>query len=1710
MSELRKQQSSPFSTGGGGANFETRIQAAFTVFMLTGGISPCLPPFPIVKIKLQGHYAGFNTDDLIVFAKDTHTGNDAKLLAQIKHDISISATNETFTEVIQNAWSDFNGNDFNPYTDAVALITGPLSSSDINNARPILEWARHSENEGEFLAKVNTAHFSSDGKRAKLEAFKIQLKTANNGTDVSDTQLWEFLKVFYLIGYDLDTEEGSTLSLLHSLIAQYSNEDVSYLWTRIIDVVQIANQNAGTLALETLPEDIRNVFSTVAPSIWLIDVRKLKEHGDFILEGIRTTVGGIHIKQSDKFYELLDLAETSNFIFVTGERGVGKSSLVRDFSEYVIKQAPVFYLRTEDLDKPHLDSAISAMGLRGSLTDLESGFALMPKKYLVIESFEKILELENTQAFIDLLIFLRRQKGWTVIATGRDYAYQPITFQYLQPFGVNFSTLKLSGFNSEQVESLCEQLEPLRKLSVSPSIKRLLNSPFIADLAHIVLENGKEFTSQDGEKEFRAAVWHYVIAKEQIRASGMPLRRRQVFISIAVKRAKQMMYGVPSNDFDNEAVLKLEEDYLVRRDTKSNLISPAHDVLEDWALEQYIEDAYLQHSNDLLGFLDSIGNEPAMNRAFRLWLHQKLKYGDNVNDFVLSVVNDYTIPRYWQDETISAILLGDNPSEFLELLKERIFVNDGELLKRLCFLLRIACQAPDQAITSKSKDSAENILVDTLFLKPYGNGWKAIICFLFDNMDRVTENLLPHFTAVLSDWSSVIHIDKDFPTPSREAGLLALHLLGYLQESYGDDKDRKKLLSVIIKSFPALHTEFVESLEKDVFISRTDRGHRRPRYADELCKMAFSLVESAFLCKHDPDLLIKLANFEWFFDASNEDNKPWYSRTHIEVEECFGLHGYKYEFFPASGAKGPFSNLLYYHPRKGLDFILSLLNTCAEKYAHSDLDTPRESSNLRTGYSEPLIRQIEIHLNDGSTIKHYYNGRLWGAYRGHSVVPCLLQSALMALENWLIACTENFESNSIEWLFDYILRNSNSVMSTAVLASVATGFPEKVGKSALPLLRTSELYFMDSWRAIQELGGNEINWFASGLHKDVLSDIYIEERRTAALRPWRKEHLETLIVRFQFSEFRNDALSAVDLLRSSVPESEEMRFLFHRIDSRGWKAVEDKENNRILFESKQLEPDLEVIQKETQERVRKNNRFSSLFVWAKESFERESFEHEYYTTWNEALAETKALVEELKAGTPEDLSPMYFGGIVMATAVFMRDHSSELTENDATWCAELVFSTVTINADTNNSLVIADVTDHDGSAAASSVLPIFLDFTSSKKEKLLVKRLIATGLTHVNEKVRNSAAAGIREYLWQSDPEFAQNCVNGTIEYAHFEKNNEVKRWRSAYLESNEKDVELNKLKARRVKFRERLAQGKFSNTLGAISLRTHSSWHILSPSLMIPDGSRNPSHIDLLSQMLILFFEAENNKHGYHSDKDENLEINYEVSLDFTKRFAKYLFSLHETGFEDYVEQLKAGCDTAPDFMNYLVLCVAVEAEKARQKEVYWKLWQQLSTKVQEIAMEIAQYSSDKRHFDDDRSKLIRGFLKSDIDWQKIDLENQEIAYGKDMILDFVTKAGKNADVFEALAKLMHYFPSIFFGSGVQILAKHQKEERGIRLLSGINTAFYLERSIQRFLQLNQTGPLPRNMHESCFVLLDAVVETASSRAYYLREHLIRSRRIL
>ena len=253
--------SNPFSTGSGGPFFEAEVQASFVVLLLTSGFVPCMPNWPIKKIMLQGKYAGYNTDDLIVFIERPDGNEERKILGQVKHSIRITEDDKIFGKVMDAAWRDFkNTSLFSKNKDTIALITGPLSATDINDTRTILEWARYSNTADEFINKVYRPHFSNDGKRRKLQAFRTQLKHANDNQSVEDEILFEFMKHFHLLGYDLDIKAGVTTALLHSLIGQYAPERASDLWARIVYEVQSVNKNAGIITRDLLPEDLQSAF----------------------------------------------------------------------------------------------------------------------------------------------------------------------------------------------------------------------------------------------------------------------------------------------------------------------------------------------------------------------------------------------------------------------------------------------------------------------------------------------------------------------------------------------------------------------------------------------------------------------------------------------------------------------------------------------------------------------------------------------------------------------------------------------------------------------------------------------------------------------------------------------------------------------------------------------------------------------------------------------------------------------------------------------------------------------------------------------------------------------------------------------------------------------------------------------------------------------------------------------------------------------------------------------------------------------------------------------------------------------------------------------------------------------------------------------------------------------------------------------------------
>ncbi len=252
----------PVSSSGAGTNFENHVQVFFALLMITNGLLPGIPAENFLAMQFQGKVKGFQTDDMIMYYKDTGSDKEKKILAQIKHSINVTKNDKLFYDVIRAAWFDFNNEKvFNKKTDAFALITGPLSKRDITDTRVVLEWARYAPDSKDYLNKIYKVNFSSTVKINKYEAFKSNLIKSNNYQEITDEIIHDFLRHFYILGFDLDVQFGMHYSLLCSILQNYTDRPKD-LWNQVLQEVVFLNQNAGKLSKNALPVRIRECLKS--------------------------------------------------------------------------------------------------------------------------------------------------------------------------------------------------------------------------------------------------------------------------------------------------------------------------------------------------------------------------------------------------------------------------------------------------------------------------------------------------------------------------------------------------------------------------------------------------------------------------------------------------------------------------------------------------------------------------------------------------------------------------------------------------------------------------------------------------------------------------------------------------------------------------------------------------------------------------------------------------------------------------------------------------------------------------------------------------------------------------------------------------------------------------------------------------------------------------------------------------------------------------------------------------------------------------------------------------------------------------------------------------------------------------------------------------------------------------------------------------------
>lgn len=1036
------EKGSVFQKGGGGTNFEQNIQTAFLVTMLIGGDVPYLPSSRISEIALQVTNRGYETDDLLVVAKSED--GEHRILIQIKHEIAFTEKNELCKEVFSAFWKDFNKTElFDKSKDKLIIVKSGLTKSERNHLKSILNWANTHSTATDFISEVNRIK----AKKEQLDVFRTILKEANNNVELTDETLWEFLKCVDVLEYDF-LNEGSIcktyflnlIKLCKSESSIISEEDI---WNSIYSYVSEANPNGGSFTCDSIKsEDFYKNFDVKSIIPYNKAIKKLLNDSVSILQPVKSTIGIenniIHFQRTELIDEILNSINSSQITIITGKPGTGKTAAIKDLLNKNYSNANVLVFRADQFNEPTLANVFTQLGINESISDIFSSISLISDKIIFIDSLEKLLESDPDCAFSQFMTMIKTFPDIKVVLASRKYALDLISIKFNISF-YNSQIIEIPLLDDDNLNEVSDKYTNIESLIKNDKIRELLRCPKYLDFALRAAYKSKNNLSDISIAGFKDLLWNTLVVNSQNTRNGMPIKREKAFMDIALKRAKEMkLFTKPDSSVDADALVCLENDEIIFQENNNRKYSPTHDILEDWALVRYVAEKF----DEYLGpeFFINLGNEPSIRRAFRLWTED---YLNNQNHKIVELIKisleSDSIEKYWTDEILTAIFRSDNSDCFFKALEKELLLNDAELFDKSMHIIKTCCK---EILVSNNNNTN---------LVPIGDGWSCALSFINKHIEQLNNKRLSILT-FMSDWYKKLLFKYNDVNEEEKKNAKSI-VLYYIKEfEFGilalEDIKLDFLVSILF-DLSSVSKEDIESLIDRCCDNKEKLWTLKALYK-VVKKRILSGIGNFHFLRDFPEIVVKFAWKEWRYylrEDGNDDIIP----HRLYENECWGIKNGN--FFPSGIYKTPFYNLLKIHPIDSIRFIVEFVNYAVGFYANT--------------YD---IAKIDIIIDDKISSK-YADEKLWLAFRGHSVTSYLLESLLMSLEKYLleIAADNNGNSSTIlNYMFDYILWNSNNIAPIAVLSSVIMAYPIKVGEKMLPIFSVKEFYIWDLSRALKD------------------------------------------------------------------------------------------------------------------------------------------------------------------------------------------------------------------------------------------------------------------------------------------------------------------------------------------------------------------------------------------------------------------------------------------------------------------------------------------------------------------------------------------------------------------------------------------------------------------------------------------------------------------
>lgn len=1421
---------------------------------------------------------------------------------------------------------------------------------------------------------------------------------------------------------------------------------------------------------------ITSYFFTQSDNLFGL-LESFESHTGAILDDIETaiTFGDEHVSiNRSNIISEIEKSDASALI-ISGEGGTGKTALIKELYGNKGENVAFYVHKATEFSVSSLNVFLSGVFLKDFIGAHEGA----ENKTVVIDSAEHLLTLENTDPIKEYLSNLINA-GWRVWFTTRNTYLDDLLFQLYEVYKIKFKSVHLENLNEDTLFELAKKHD-----FVIPDDKRLkvlILTPFY------LREYLKHYQDNRGASyfEFKESLWPRVIAKRSP-------QREQFFIHLAKERADSGRFFVnPDPSYSNERVEKalVSDGVISYESTRGYFIT--HDIYEEWALDKFVESNYLSSENAEL-FFDRIQQSLPIRRVFRRWLSEKLSAAnEEVSYLIVETLSSHKISNLWKDEVLVSMLLSDYSDYFFTVNKDLLLEDDFRLLKRICLLIRIGCKEIDNSLFDKLGVRTPDILsMEYIITKPKGNGWGALIKFVFDNIEKIEVDNLNFALPVLYDWNC--HNKSGDAT--KYSSLIALSIYKSVIENdvyISDGGFSKELILTILYGVGEIKSE-LEAIIDEIILNKWKR-HNDPYHL--MSKFILTKMECFNVAVEIPEKVINLAKCFWMYDSPENDD--YFYRSRLDIDHEFGVENGHQDYFPASAYQTPIYALLQTNLELTLKFITDLINYASKKYMESSLDKGQ-------------IETATLFLNDGKKIDLPISNRLWCMYRGTQVNPYLLESILMSLERFFLERGKHTKSETLEYYLNYILTRSESSALVAVVVSIVSAFHEKTFNAAKILFRTKEFFFYDTSRKLLDqthkaqltsFKNFSINW---------INEYHENERISACDQKNRKFSLEDIALHYQF--FRTEEVGEdesekklqeiweiLDVHYINLPVKEQeghqdktWRLYLARMDKRKMSPEAKEVENGIAIEfNPEIDPELREYSETSQREAIKPFKHSGLKIWAdsrlynRDNYEKyQSYENDPLT----ALGEAKGIWNQLSEGSmAEELqfdraTPSY------VCAVLLRDFKDKLEETELEFCREVIFEYANI---VNNDDYIHQI--GDGLVPALFVLPRLIEYFPD--ERLTIKLLLIKALMRHDpismmgmDRI-NSVAIQAVQHLWKNDSEFMKSLYIGYLVIAQ--------KYRDVRDRLRQEAYKLNKYEIDKRGFERELFK-ELESVVKSIEDETITESSI--------DNIESIAHDILITAFQLAPLDNEHKESAPFAEdivriisqqllsRDREDRLDYTFRHEFLKCYACFILHLDNDQKDKYLKYFTDNFILSECMADLLNEFVSAE-DSLNMPNSFWYVWNRFKGHIVDSIN-----SQGWRH---DKGLIIESFLFGRIPWR-----NEAMTWhtfspeSKAFFDDLSCRIGGEPSFIYSISKLLCGIGNDFLDDGIYWISNAiEAFDIDISEDKSGNTLFYLERYMRRYLFKNhdKVRRTPK-LRAKSMVVLDFLVEQYSITGYLLRE---------